>query len=80
MKAITLTAHFDGERIQLDEPYTLKPQTRLLVTVLPKPTAENERESWGDLAVLGLAAAYGPDEPDYSLDLLKERNPEYARR
>jgi len=80
MKAITLTAHFDGERIQLDEPYALEPESRLLVTVLPHPDTANERESWGNLAASGLADAYGPDEPEYSLDLLEERNPEYAGR
>lgn len=36
-----------------------------------------------DLAFLSgqsLAEAYGPDEPEYSLDLIKESNPEYERR
>jgi len=36
-----------------------------------------------DLAFLSgrsLAEAYGPDEPEYSLDLIKEPNPEYERR
>ncbi|MCP3960885.1 MAG: hypothetical protein GY719_23820 [bacterium] len=79
MKATTLTAHFDGERIQLDEPFALRPHARLLVTVLPGTAAESEREIWGDLASHGLAGAYGPDEPEYSLDLLKEKNPEYDR-
>lgn len=50
----------------------------LVITVLPHPDAANERESWGSLAASGLTDAYGPDEPEYSLDLLEERNPEYA--
>lgn len=79
MKAVTLTAHFDGEHIQLDEPYALPPQRRLLVTILPQDADDEEREEWGNLAAQGLASAYGPDEPEYSLDLLEEKNPEYAR-
>lgn len=79
MKTVTLTAHFDGERIQLDEPYALPPKTRLLVTILPEEADDEEREGWTELSLQGLASAYGPDEPDYSLDLLKEKNPEYAR-
>ena len=39
----TISAHFDGEHILLDEAVELEPNTRLLVTVLPKNT---EREEW----------------------------------
>jgi len=35
MKTVTLTAHFDGEHIQLDEPFQLSPEARLLVTIVP---------------------------------------------
>jgi hypothetical protein len=31
---VTVKAHFDGQQIQLDEPVELKPNTKLLVTVL----------------------------------------------
>lgn len=43
MEAITLPAHFDGDRILLDEPYELEPETNLVVTILPKQT---EQEAW----------------------------------
>ncbi len=36
--------------------------------------------AWVNLSAQGLAAAYGDDEPEYSLTLLKESNPEYERR
>ena len=39
MKTVTLTAHFDGEHIQLDEPFQFPAEARLLVTVLPEPAA-----------------------------------------
>lgn len=34
MPAVTLKAHYDGERILLDEPFDLPPNTPLMVTVL----------------------------------------------
>jgi hypothetical protein len=35
MKTVSVTAHFDGERILLDEVLELEPDTKLIVTVLP---------------------------------------------
>ena len=78
MKTVTLTAHFDGEHIQIDEPFVLPPKVRLLVTILPGESEDEEREAWTQLSAHGLASAYGPDEPEYSLDMLKEKNPDYA--
>lgn len=79
MDTITLHAHFDGEQIRLDEPYELKPNTKLLVTVLPKQRSDNEREEWLRLSKNALENAYAEDEIEYSLDLIKEANPEYER-
>ncbi|MGR3175115.1 MAG: hypothetical protein ACUZ8N_11010 [Candidatus Scalindua sp.] len=45
MNTINLKAHFDGKKILLDEPFNLEPDTKLIVTVLPKHTNE-EREEW----------------------------------
>ena len=79
METKTLRAHFDGKQILLDEPFELEPNTKLIVTVLPE-TLEEEREDWTRLALEGLEWAYGDDEPEYSLDLIKEANPEYEGR
>jgi hypothetical protein len=76
MDNVSVSAHFDGERIVLDEPFELEPNTSLIVTILPKQDAE--RESWLCLSGGRLEDAYGEDEEDYSLDLIKEANPEYA--
>lgn len=77
MPAITLQAHFDGERIQLDEPFELPANAPLLVTVLPvAPAADGaardpEADDWCAFALANLARAYGDDEPEYSeADLL----------
>ena len=68
-------AHFNGETIVLDEPFELKPNMRLIVTVLSEET--DEREEWRILAKQSLARAYSDDEPEYGLDSIKEFNPEY---
>jgi hypothetical protein len=70
----TIAAHFDGKQILLDEPVELEPNTQLLVTVLPKDV---EREAWLNLSAKGLQGAYSDDEEEYSVELIKEANPEY---
>ncbi len=70
----TIPAHFDGEHILLDEPVELEPNTKLLVTVLPK---DIERDEWLGLSTKGLEGAYDNGEEDYSLDVIKEPNPDY---
>ncbi len=77
MSIITLPAHFDGEHIRLDEPYELEPNTRLLVTVLPKEQQDEEHEAWLRLSSEGLARAYGEEEPEYPIELIREPNPDY---
>ena len=66
MKTVTLTAHFDGEHIQLDQPFKLPSNARLLVTIVPDPLVDAEREEWYAFSKAGLARAYSDDEPDYS--------------
>jgi len=80
MPIIALPAHFDGERICLDEPFDLEPNTRLIVTVLPKQGLDNEREAWLLLSGKKLEDAYDKDEPEYPLDSVKEVNPGYEAR
>ncbi len=70
MEKLTLRAHFDGRRILLDEPFEIEPNTELIVTILPK-SLNGEREDWARLSIESLARAYGDDEPEYSLDLIK---------
>lgn len=78
MASVNLRAHFDGKQILLDEPFPLQPNTKLLVTVLSD--VDDERNDWGRLAVQNLERAYGPDEPEYPLELIKQANPEYEGR
>ena len=79
MPSRTVRAHFDGEHIRLDEPCLLEPDTPLLVIILPQQREESEQADWYRLSQQTLANAYGAEEPEYSLDTVKEPNPEYAR-
>lgn len=79
MPSVTLRAHFNGTQVVLDEPFTLEPNVKLLVTVLP--IEENaQRDDWLRLSAEGLESAYADDEPEYSPAHLKQANPEYERR
>lgn len=64
---MSLKAHFDGEKIQLDEPFDLPPNTPLLVTVLPADGADAERAAWVETGRQNLARAFADDEPEYTL-------------
>jgi hypothetical protein len=77
MKQTILRAHFDGEQIRLDEPFDLEPNTPLTVIVGDDDTLDSEREDWWLLSSQRLAEAYGEDEPEYSLEMIKEPNPDY---
>ena len=65
MPNVTLKAHFDGERILLDEPFQIPRDCALMVTVLAPELPEDMRE-WVQAAKAGLARAYSDDEPEYS--------------
>lgn len=68
-----ILGHFDGTRVLLDEPCELKPNTKVIITVV-------EDDENADLYLLGkksFARACADDEPEISLDRIKEFNPEY---
>ena len=71
MPIISLSAHFDGKRICLDEPFSLEPDTKLIVTVLPEKESDDEHDAWLFLSSQRLEDAYGENKPEYSSDLLK---------
>jgi hypothetical protein len=73
----TIFAHFDGQHIVLDDAVELESNTQLLVTVLPKDVESEERRA---LSAKRLENAYGEDEEEYPLELIKELNPEYESR
>jgi hypothetical protein len=69
MPAITLNAHFDGQKFTLDEAFDIPPNANLLVTVLETP--DLEPLFWRQLSAQNLARAYGDSKPDYPLSSIK---------
>jgi hypothetical protein len=51
-----------------------------LTRAIDEEVQGDEQSDWSFLAQQSLTEAYSPDEPEYSLDLIKEPNPEYERR
>jgi len=79
MKTITLSARYDGKHIVLEEPHDLRPDTPLLVAVLPENDAAFKAD-FHTIAESGLSKAYSEDEPDYPDSMIAEPNPEYGKR
>ena len=65
MPKVTLKAHYDGERIHLDEPFDLPRNALLLVTVL-SPDQNADRVAWIAASRAALARAFGDSEPEYT--------------
>lgn len=60
----SVSARFDGERVLFDEQITIRPQTRLLVTILEDVDAD--RDEFLAMAAASLADSYDDDEVEYS--------------
>ena len=69
---LEIRGHFDGTQVLFDEPCELKPNTKVIISVLQYNAAD-----WYLLGKKNLARAYADDEPEISLDRIKEFNPEY---
>ena len=67
---VTLKAHYDGERILLDESFEIPPNSPLMVTVLPA-TESAVGDDWILVARKALSGAYGTAEPEYGTDDLR---------
>jgi len=70
---LEIQGHFDGKQILLDEPYDLKPNTKVIVRILE----DDEDRDWVLTAKKNFARAYTDDEPEIPLEKIKTLNPEY---
>jgi hypothetical protein len=61
MPTVTLQAHFDGQRIVLDEPYDLPANAPLMVTLLPASPDTDSEEVWLRAAASSDAFAFLAD-------------------
>jgi hypothetical protein len=64
MKTVALSVHFDGEKVQFDEPCQIEANARLVVVVLPN---DDERHEWSQFSANQLEKAYGENEPEYTV-------------
>lgn len=70
----TLSAHFDGERICLDEQFDLEPGTKLMVTILPKQESDYSFETFLDRSQQRQADQCHETKPEYIPHFLEEVN------
>ena len=66
----------DNTHLKLLQPIQLPKRTRVIITVMQP--GDDEREAWLQASVGQLSRAYGDDEPEYSLELVKQPNSEFA--
>ena len=75
-----LLAAIKNGKIEPLDPINFSEGTQVVVAPLPSNLGTENREDWLNLSRQGLEQAYGDEEPEYSLLLVKEANPEYERR
>jgi len=74
MQAIETTANFNEKgELEIDNLPLIKNQKVKLLILLE----ENEMNEWHQFSGQHLSSAYGKDEPEYTLGMLKEPNPDY---
>ncbi len=67
----------DPTHLELLEPIEAPLGRKVVVSV--RDIGENdERELWMTVSERGLLSAYGESEPEYSVDMVREPNPEFA--
>lgn len=66
----------DERHLKLKQPIEIPPGSKVLVTIAPAE-AEAIDQEWFTLSVQRLEAAYGENEPDYPLELIKTPNPDF---
>ncbi len=67
-------------KIELLNPLSFPEGTQLLVTPIPSDSELETMETmdeWSNLSLQGLNLAYDEKEPEYTLEQIKEFNPDY---
>jgi hypothetical protein len=70
---LEIRGHFDGTQVLFDEPCELKPNTKVIITVVE----DDEDADWYLLGKKNFARAYADDDLEISLDKIIKLNPEY---
>ena len=66
----------DSHHLKLRKPINIPTGTKILISIEPME-AIAEDQGWYAFSFQNLEAAYGEDEPDYSLDKNNIYNPDY---
>ena len=69
----------DSTHLELSKPIDLPLGRNVMVSVTEAPLEVDERDQWHSASATTLEDAYGASEPDYSLEMLNELNPGFAR-
>ena len=67
----------DSTHLELVHPIQVPPGAKLLVAIEISEWLKEEHQAWIQMSIQRLSSAYGSDEPEYSLDLIKTPNPEF---
>ncbi len=67
----------DATHLELFQPIQMPPHSRIVVAVMASDDILDEREAWFKFAAEQFQVAYAENEPEYSLDMIRETNPEY---
>jgi len=68
----------DSKHLELAQPIDTTPGRKVVVTVIDPFQGDSERHEWLSLSSGTMATAYGDSEPEYSIGMIKEPNPEYG--
>ena len=69
----------DATHLELETPLDVPLNRKVMVSVARMDEETNERAQWLAASEDTLRNAYGNSEPDYSLDMLQERNPDFSK-
>ncbi len=75
---ITVASVVDSTHLELDIPINLPNGTKVRVVIDSYESGLNdEKDLWSNLSSSSLSKAYGNDDPEYSLQMIKEPNMDY---
>jgi hypothetical protein len=66
----------DATHLELTQPIDTPPGGKVVVSVLDPAQGDGERDGWLSLSLGAIASAYGDSEPEYTVGMIKEQNPE----
>jgi hypothetical protein len=69
----------DATHLELTQPIDTPPGGKVVVSVLDPAQGDGERDGWLSLSLGAIASAYGDSEPEYTVAMIKEPNPEYGQ-